>query len=242
MMIVRSIILGLGATLALGVQWALADGVQASTQIVPAARISALAERTARSLVTDPARAIVPAFTLSDQAVPAGVVAITSGAPQLNAGYVGIPIAIGVDGQVVRTVFAGFRITTYVRTTVAAHDLMAGGIIGADDLAYAQLPFTGRMNAPIESLLGRKLRSAITRGDAVYPDATLINEIVHAGMPAVLIVHDGPVAIAADVVARNSGGLGDYVATFDPQTQRVLSGVVTGPNIIELTLPGGNAE
>jgi flagella basal body P-ring formation protein FlgA len=184
----------------------------------------------------------VPAFALSDQTVPAGTVEITPGAPQLNTTYVGVPITIDIDGRVARTVFAGFRITTYVRTTVAAHDLMVGAILGAGDLAYAQQPFTGRTNMPIESLLGRKLRSAITRGDAVYPEATLINEIVHAGMPALLIVHDGPVALAADVVARNSGGLGDSVTTYDPQTQRVLSGVVTGPNTVELTLPGGDAE
>ena len=83
-------------------------------------------------------------------------------------------------------------------------------------------------------------RAVIPRGDIVYPELTAVNEIVRAGMPALLIVHDGPVRLAADVVARTSGGLGDYVTIYNPQTQRALSGVVTGPNTVELTLPGSN--
>jgi flagella basal body P-ring formation protein FlgA len=210
------------------------------TQIVPAAQIASLAERIARSLVPDPDRALAPALQIMDQRVPAGALAIAPGTPQVNPTYVSVPIAIDIDGKLARTVFAGFRITTYVRMPVAAHDLAAGDVLSVDDLAYTRVPFSGRPGLDIETFVGRKVRSVIARGATVYPELTAVNEIVRAGMPALLIVHDGPVRLAADVVARTSGGLGDFVTIYNPQTQRALSGVVTGPNVVELTLPGEN--
>jgi flagella basal body P-ring formation protein FlgA len=211
------------------------------TQVVPAERIAAFAEHIARALVPDSERALAPAFRILDQSVPLGTVAIVAaGKPQVNATYIGVPVAIAIEGHVARTMFAGFRITSYVRMPVAAHDVAAGAILNGDDIAYARVPFDGRPARDADAFIGRKVRSLIARGDVLVPELTVVNEIVHAGMPAVLIVRDGPVRLAADVVARSSGGLGDYVSIFDPQTQRVLSAVVTGPDTVELALPGGD--
>jgi len=47
------------------------------------------------------------------------------------------------------------------------------------------------------------------------------------------------VALTADVVARTGGAFGDTVTVFNPQTQKAIAAVVTGPNRVELTLPDG---
>jgi flagella basal body P-ring formation protein FlgA len=54
-----------------------------------------------------------------------------------------------------------------------------------------------------------------------------------------LIIHDGGVDVVADVVARQSGGLGDEIALFNPQTNKALSGTIIGPDRCELNLSGG---
>ena len=59
------------------------------------------------------------------------------------------------------------------------------------------------------------------------------------GQAAILLVRDGPVALTVDVVARTGGAVGDTVTVFNPQTQKAIAAVVTGPNRVELTLPGG---
>lgn len=210
------------------------------TQVVPAAQIAALAARVARALVPDASRALAPAFAIPDQTVPAGSIVMRSGSPQVNATYVSVPIAIDIDGVTARTVFTGFRITSYVRLPVAARDLEPGTLVAADDLTYENVPFNGRAGIEIESVAGRRTTARINRGDVLYPELTRVNLIVIAGTPAVFIVHDGPVRLATDVIARTSGGLGEYVTIFDPQTQRALSGVVTGPNTVEFTVPGEN--
>jgi flagella basal body P-ring formation protein FlgA len=209
-------------------------------QVVPGAQVAALALHSARAAVPDATRALAAACPLVDQSVPAGSVALVPGTPLVNATYVSIPIAIDVDGVVVRTVYAGFRITGYVRMPVATHDLAPDTVLGPDDLSYAQLPFAGRTGLGVDAFVGRKVRSMVARGEVMYPELTSVNEIVRAGMPALLIVHDGPVRLCADVMARTSGGLGEYVTIFDPQTQRALSGIVTGPNTVEFTVPGAN--
>jgi flagella basal body P-ring formation protein FlgA len=43
----------------------------------------------------------------------------------------------------------------------------------------------------------------------------------------------------ADVIARTGGAIGDTVTVINLQTQRAVAGIVTGPNRVELTLPGG---
>ncbi len=209
-------------------------------QVIAAARISAVAQFGARSAVDDVQRALAPAFLIVDQTVPRGLVEIQSGHAQVNPTYVSVPVVITVDGRIARTVYAGYRITTFIAAICAAHDLAPDAVLGADDLGVARVPFSGRAALDKAAFVGRKVRAAIARGALLYPEQTVVNEIVLAGMPAVLIVHDGPVSLAADVVARTSGGLGEFVTIFNPQTQKALSGIVTAPNTVELTLPGAN--
>lgn len=212
----------------------------AAQQIVTGARVAAVADPIAHRLVAEPDRTLAPAFAIADQQLPQGEVAIVpSGTPFVSPTYVGVPVAIRVDGKLARTVMAGYRVTTYVRTAVAARDLAPGTLIGADDVMLARVPANGRPALGTEVLVGRKLRAATAKGAPLYAEQTVANDVVKPGQPAILVVHDGSVALAADVVARTGGALGDVVTVFNPQTQKALAGIVTGPNRVEITLPGG---
>jgi flagella basal body P-ring formation protein FlgA len=209
-------------------------------QVVAGARVGAVADRVAHLLVSGPDRSIAPAYQIQDQNVPAGTLALApAGSPQVTPTYVSVPIEIRVDGKVARTVVAGYRVTTYVTTAVAVHDLAPGAVIAAGDLAFERVASNGRPAVGGESLLGRKLSVATPKGTAIYVEQTVPNQLVKAGMAAILVIHDGPVALTADVVARTGGALGDSVTVVNPQTQKAIAGIVTGPNRVELTLPGG---
>jgi len=219
---------------------AFAHAAMPLSQIVTGARIAVVADRIAFATVSDPDHAIAAAFHIGDQNVPAGDVVLQAGQPQVNPTYVSVPVAIAVDGKVARTVYVGYRVTTYVVTAVAAHDLTGGAILDAGDIALARLPANGRMAVIPAALIGRKVRMATARGAVMYPEQTTVNELVKPGSSIIFILHDGPVALSADVVARTGGGLGDLVSVYNPQTHTALSGIVTGPNTVELTLPGAN--
>jgi len=226
------------ALLAAAATFASANAAPLRVQTVPGERIAAIAGRIAGTLISGSDRTVTPAFKIFDQTVPAGTIAIETGTPQVNPSYVTVPITIDVDGRVARTLVAGYRVTTYVTTTVAARDLTPGTVLTPGDLATQRVPSYGRAGIDPAALIGRQLHTTVARGAVVYVEQTGLPLLVRAGQPALLIVRDGGVSLSADVVARTGGALGESVSVWDPQTQRALSGVVTGPNVVELVLPG----
>jgi flagella basal body P-ring formation protein FlgA len=209
------------------------------TQNVSGSQIAALTDKLADGLVNDPDRTVVPAYKLADQAVPLGKVALTPLTPLVYPTYIAVPVQISVDGRVARTVTTGYRVQSFIHTAVAAHDLAPGTLLATADLTLARVLSNGRPAVTIAALVGRKVRAATPRGEQIFVEQTAVNELVKAGAGAILVVHDGPVALTADVIARSGGGLGESVTVYNAQTNRLLSGVVTGPNRVEITLPGG---
>jgi flagella basal body P-ring formation protein FlgA len=218
---------------------ATASAATPETQVVAGTRVAAVADKIAHALVSGPDRAVAPAYQLADQSLPLGAVQIgPAGTPFVSATYAGVPIAIRIDGKLARTVVAGYRITTYVHTAVAARDLAPGAVLAPDDLALARVASNGRPAVGIDALLGRKLSTATPKGAPLYVEQTVPDTVVKPGQAAILIVRDGNVALTADVVARTGGAIGDTVTVFNPQTQKAIAAVVTGKNRVELILPG----
>ncbi len=217
-----------------------ASAATAPQQIVPGARVAAVADRIAHELVSGPDRSIAAAYQVADQSLPAGEVQIApAGTPFVTQSYVGVPVGISVGGKLARTVVAGYRVTTFVRTAVAGRDLAPGAVLAESDVTLARVAANGRPAVGIENLIGRKLSSATPKGAPLYVEQTVPDTVVKAGEAAILVVHDGNVALTADVVARTGGAIGDTVTVFNPQTQKAIAAVVTGKNRVELTLPGG---
>lgn len=216
--------------------------VKTAMQIVTASRLTALAEKTVHAIIDDPDHQVRADTIITDQAVPAGKVTIEAQSAQYNPTYIAVPLTISVDGRPIRTIFAGFRIITYIHTAVAARDLPVGTVLSADDVTMGRVAFNGRAPMGMLSFVGRKLNVQVPHGMPLYLEQTRINEIVSAGQPVLYILHDGPVVVSADVVARSSGGLGQTVAVYNPATHKALSGVVTGPGTVEYTLPGDASE
>jgi flagella basal body P-ring formation protein FlgA len=222
----------------LGVAASASAGAQ--TQVIAGARIAGFADKIAHALVSGPDHSVAPAYAVADQSLPAGDVQIgAAGSPFVTSTYVGVPVAIRIDGKLARTVVAGYRVTTYVHTAVAARDLAPGAVLADSDLALARVASNGRPAVGTDVLVGRKLMSATVKGAPLYVEQTVPDTVVKAGQAAILMVRDGGVALTVDVVARTGGAIGDTVTVFNPQTQRAIAAVVTGPNRVELTLPGG---
>jgi flagella basal body P-ring formation protein FlgA len=219
---------------------ALANPALAAEQVVAGAHLSAIANKIAGGLITDPDRALIVATPVADQYVPRGAVAIEAQRPDVNPTYIAVPMRITVNGLVVRTVVAGYRIQQYVHTAVAARDLAPGEILTPDDLTMQRVLSVGRPGVDVGSLAGRRLRSATTHGQIVYVESTTAVTLVKSGSGVILVVRDGPVELTADVIARTDGALGDSVTVYNAKTNKVLSGTVTGPNRVELELPGDN--
>jgi flagella basal body P-ring formation protein FlgA len=211
---------------------------QASTQRVAGTRFEALAKPVISNLAHGSDEALLQAYQIPDQTVPAGDLTLEVGSAIINPSYVNVPITIDVDGKFVRQVFVGYRVQRYVQTAVATRDLVPGTVIGPDDVKMARVAYNGGRVNSASVLVGRKLLGAVRAGSPVPIEFTQTNQLVHAGMTVVLVVRDGGVSIVAEAVARTSGGLGDDVSVYNPKTNKTLTGTVTGPDRVELTISG----
>jgi flagella basal body P-ring formation protein FlgA len=234
----RSLTGAVATLLALCAVVSTAQADQRATQRIAGGRFAVLAARVARALPADPDAALVAAFTVPDQTVAAGSVALVVRPAMVTPSYVNVPIEVDVNGRQDRVIFVGYRVVHYVETAVAAHDLAPGSVLVASDLKMARVPYLGHNANGVDVLVGRHIASSFTQGQAISIDQTQTNQIVKPGASVVMIVRDGGVVLVADVVARNGGGLGDQVTVYNASTNKTLSGTVVGPDRVELDLLG----
>lgn len=211
-------------------------------QVVAGKRIAALAGQVVGELHVEGDCRLLPVFTVADQQVEAGRIALIAGSPLVTPSFINVPVSIEINGKIARTVYTGYRVQTMVQTAVAARDLVAGSVLQVGDLKIARIPFTGQPGNGTEALIGRKIEGAFVKGMPIFIESTSVDQIVLAGSSVILIVRDGAVALTADVLARTSGGLGDQVSVYNPATRKQITGIVTGPGRVELELPGGDQE
>lgn len=222
---------------------------QGSVLTVSGRRIAQAASREIADLAHDADHQYVAVSVVPDQVVTVvrqahhdALISLDAQSPIGTPSFVNVPVAINVDGKLERTVYVGYRMQQYVETAVAAHDIVPGTVLSADDLVMARVPYTGRPGNGIGALVGRKLSGSLLKGQPVTIAATTVNEIVKAGATVVLIVRDAGVQVSADGIARTSGGLGDEVSVYNPSTHKAISGTVTAPNTVELDISGGDQE
>lgn len=211
---------------------------QTTTQRIAGARLEALAKPALARVHLSGDAEMQRAFQVPDQLVPSGSLSLLVGSAIVSPAYVNVPIEIDVNGQFIRQIFVGYRVQRYVRTAVAAHDLVPGSVLAPGDVTMARVPWTGQHTNSAGVLVGRKILAAVRAGAPIAIESTQINQIVKPGATVVMIVRDGGVAVVADVVARTGGGLGDDVSVYNPQTNKTLSGTVIGPDRVELNLSG----
>jgi flagella basal body P-ring formation protein FlgA len=210
-----------------------------TSQWIAGARFDALADPIAHAVRLDGDAALVPSAHVPDQLVPAGSVTLAVGSALTSPAYINVPIEVDVNGKFLRNVYVGYRVQRYVRTAVATHDLIPGSVLTANDVEMERVPYVGQQQNGTSALIGRKVVTAIRKGAPVYIESTQTNQIVRAGNAVVLIVDDNGVTVAASAIARTSGGLGDEVSVYNPETNKLLSGTVVGPERVELDLEGG---
>jgi flagella basal body P-ring formation protein FlgA len=207
-------------------------------QVVSGARLQSFSDVWAHGLVKDASHSAILAYPVSDQRVVSGRTEFrASTTPMISPDYASLPVEIRVDGTLVRTVYIGYRIVTMVKMPVLGIAKRRGDVLAASDFRNEMRPADGRQPVNVAALVGRILNADYPAGAVVYPEVTSVDQIVKAGSPVVLIVHDGSVALAADVIARTGGGLGEMVTVYDEGARKMLSGLVTAPSRVELTLP-----
>lgn len=212
----------------------------AALQRVSGESIARTAAQEVAAIAHDPNRELVAVASIPDQVVAAGRVTLRAESPMSSAAFYDVPVQIAIDGRVDRTVLVGYRVQRYVTSAVAAHDLVPGTVLTADDVTMARVPDTGVPANGTDALVGRQVGEAFSKGERISIAQTSVDQIVKAGSTVMLVVRDNGVAVTADVLAQTGGGMGDQVFVYNRLTHKALSGTVTGPGTVELDISGAD--
>ncbi len=238
-MIARTLI---AALLAVALLPAVATAQVRPTQRIAGSQFEHLAAQKIAALAHNADIKYMPAYSVADQTVAAGALSLQVGSPMQTPSFVNVPIGIDVGGHIVRTVFVGYRVERFVMTALAAHDMAPGTVISAHDVMMGRTLYVGQHTNGTRVLVGRKMLSAVSKGQPIAILATTADQVVQAGATVIFILRGDGVTLVSDAIARTSGALGDTVSVYNTQTHKTLSGTVVAPNRVELDIAEGTGQ
>lgn len=86
----------------------------------------------------------------------------------------------------------------------------------------------------IETLAGAKLRRTLSANQIILNSAIEREKDVVYGQPVQVVVNKVGWQISLEGVARDSGSIGDRVKVFNPQSKKLLNGVLVSKGVVEI--------
>jgi len=144
-----------------------------------------------------------------------------------------LPSSTVLHRQLVR--FAGLAIET-VEAVTAAHPIERGDVLQASDLTIVRRPKSQAgglvdMNGAIGLATRHQLRPGqpIAAADLMKPQIVQRNDTV-------TLTYEAPgLTLTLRGQAQDAGALGDAISVLNPQTKRVVHGVVSGPDQVSVS-------
>jgi flagella basal body P-ring formation protein FlgA len=124
---------------------------------------------------------------------------------------------------------------------VARKVINSGNLIQEADVEELRLPWrnfpAGATFTPVNQLVGRRAKVYIPAGGFVHSVIVEAEVAVRAGdWINLTLVSSGGVMIRSKVISRQPGSIGDAIRVENPDTKKVLTGVIVGNQEVEVQL------
>ena len=146
---------------------------------------------------------------------------------------------VTVDGEPAATVALPFDVHVFREVVTATRAVSRGEVLGGETLVLARADVSGAAGAPIERLddaLGLAAARSIAAGSVVRATDLFRPPVVKRGDVVTLRVLYGRMTVTARGVARTEGAVGDVVSVANSDTNRVVSGRVTAPGLVDVEI------
>jgi flagella basal body P-ring formation protein FlgA len=173
----------------------------------------------------------LPVHTLQVEPSATGDLQVRALAYDLRSGRFDItldlPSSQVLEQQPVR--FTGRAIQT-VEAVAVNHPIEAGEILQADDLTVLRQPRSQATTlARMSSTIGMAARRELRPGQPIQA-ADVMKPVVVKRNDTVTLIYQAPgLTLTLRGQAQDSGAVGDTIGVLNPQTKRVVQGVVSGP-------------
>ena len=150
-----------------------------------------------------------------------------------------VPVQVWLDRQLYRTVHVSFQVTIWQRRAVLRRAVSAGEPLHAGLFQVKRVAADGAggmLALKLEALGGSVALKALPAGTTVSERDVHRQVVVHRGDHVTVRVVKGNVAVSDVGVAKADGRVGERVEVVLKSTGRELSGVVRGPQSIEVKI------
>lgn len=128
---------------------------------------------------------------------------------------------------------------TVLEVPVPARHIRAGEVIGADDVAWIDMPQTARSERWVleaEAIVGQSARRALAAGRPVRPDALQLPIDVARGEPVTMVLRTATLSLTARGRALDDGATGERIRVVNTDSNRTVEATVLGPETVEVRL------
>jgi flagella basal body P-ring formation protein FlgA len=129
------------------------------------------------------------------------------------------------------------RVAVKVNVPILTHRLEAGTTIGIADLDWVQVAeerITADVVTEASQLVGREVRRDTSEGDILRSRDVMPPRLVIRGSLVTLKIQTPFIMVTAQGKAQEDGAQGDTIRVVNTQSNRVIEGTVTGPDMIEI--------
>ena len=213
-------------------------GPAAAADAVDAARAAALAFVRAETAVPDGARLVLAPGRLDSRLKLAdcGRALEVSDLPGARP-YGRRSVAVRCEGPESWLLYVPVQVDLHGAAVVSTRSLRRGERLGAEDLRVEDRDLAslarGHFPAP-EALIGRLLRSGLAAGQPLTPGVLQPEGLIRTGAAVTLESGGGGISVRVRGIALADAALGQRIPVRNLSSQQIVSGVVTGPNLIRV--------
>lgn len=141
------------------------------------------------------------------------------------------------NGDTRKLRLAGRAVDT-VSVPVLARALGRKDIIQVEDIQWTRMRSTDLRDGTLldpERLIGQTAKRPLRAGDQLVVQDIERTIVITKGQPVVMELVTPYMRLSANGLALEPGGVGDVVQIRNPQSNKVISGVVTGPHQVRVT-------
>ncbi len=129
------------------------------------------------------------------------------------------------------------RLKWLIPAVVAYRPVRRGTTIGPSDLAISTIEYqrNRRYYSDPKVLVGMEATRDTAKGEPFTARTTDNVAVVKSGSPVSIVHKKGSLIVTAPGRAMESGSIGDVVKVRNQRTRSIISGIVTGPDTVEVT-------
>lgn len=151
-------------------------------------------------------------------------------------GPVSMALVVRVNGSVEKNLPVRLLVDARTDMLVATRQLLAGTILGADDLAVQKRDIAQAGGLHIRSLddaLGKKLKTTVRSGSPLRSNQLEKIPVVRSGQLVTIVAENAGMRITVTGRAKSSGGVGDLVRVENLNSHKEFSGRVVDSTTVE---------